>query len=194
MSGFSSCLIGVNYQCGSSTYQSSGYADRMAELQNYPVPAFFSEDGCITVRPRTFTDMVAIYGPQMTPILSGTFIYEWMQETNDYGIIMYPDVTVQDGLNVSVGPPVPLQPEFGNLQSQWSAANPSSTSESAYTPTNSAPDCPDTTPGIWDISGSQALPDTPSQQNPTPAYNSLSTGMSTVREPILIRRIDSTHI
>ena len=162
--------MNVNCQCGASSFETSGYSDRLAEFQNYPVPTFFSEDGCITTRPRTFTDMTAIFGPDMDSVLSGTIVYEWTQEPNDYGIIEYPDTTFQDGLNVSVGSPVPLQPEFGNLQSQWAAASPTGVSLNDYTPTNSAPGCPATTSGIWDISGNLALPDTPSKQDPSPSY------------------------
>lgn len=117
--------------------------------------------------------MVAIYGPDMDAVLSGTIVYEWTQEANDYGIIEYPDTTFQDGLNVSVGSPVPLQPEFGNLQSQWAAVSPASVSLKDYTPTNSAPQCPATTSGTWDISGNLPLPDTPSKENPTPSYGGL---------------------
>ena len=117
--------------------------------------------------------MTAIYGPQMNSVLSGTIVYEWIQEDNDYGIIQYPDTTFQEGLNVSVGSPVPLQPEFGNLQSQWAGLSPTGVSLNHYTPTNSAPECPPTTAGIWDISGNLALPDTPSKQNPSPSYGGL---------------------
>ena len=101
----------------------------MNELQGYPVPVFFSEDGCNLVRPRTFSDLAAVYGPEMTPILSGSIIYEWTQEANDYGIIQYPDTCIQDGITVPVGIPVPLQPEFDNLKSAWAAASPSSIAE-----------------------------------------------------------------
>src|SRR6266496_6856914 len=96
-------------QCGDVTFETSGYADRMKELQGYPVPVFFSEDGCNVVRPRTFSDLAAIYGPQMTSIISGSIIYEWTQEANDYGIIQYPDTSIQDDITVPVGIPVPLQ-------------------------------------------------------------------------------------
>lgn len=114
--------------------------------------------------------MAAIYGPDMDAVLSGTIVYEWTQEANDYGIIEYPDTTFQDGLNVSVGSPVPLQPEFGNLKSQWAAASPTIVSLTGYTPTNSAPQCPATTSGTWDISGNLPLPDTPSKEDPSPSY------------------------
>jgi 1,3-beta-glucanosyltransferase GAS1 len=168
--------VNIYEWCGDSTYETSGYSDRIAELQGYPVPAFFSEDGCITVRPRTFTDMAAIFGPDMTPVLSGAFVYEWMQEANDYGIITYPDFTTQDGLNVSVGSPVPMQPEFGNLQSQWAAATPSSISEAAYTPTATTMVCPGTTVGTWDIVGNAALPDTPTEEDQNPEFSSAASG------------------
>ena len=118
--------------------------------------------------------MTAIYGPQMNGVLSGAIVYEWIEEANDYGIIKYPDFTFQDGLNVSVGSPIPLQPEFGNLKSQWAAVNPTGVAKSTYTPSNSAPKCPATTAGIWDISGTLALPDTPSKQNPTPSYSGIT--------------------
>jgi 1,3-beta-glucanosyltransferase GAS1 len=118
--------------------------------------------------------MPAIYGPDMTPVLSGAFVYEWVQEANDYGIITYPDRTLQDGLNVSVGSPVPMQPEFNNLKSQWVAASPVGVSMAAYTPTNTDPACPAVTAGTWEIDANLALPDTPSSDTPTPAAKSSS--------------------
>jgi len=113
--------------------------------------------------------MAAIFGPQMSPVMSGAIVYEWIQEANDYGIITYPDTTLQTGLNVSVGSPVPMQPEFGNLQSQWAAATPASVSLQGYTPSITTMACPATTSGVWDIPGTLPLPDTPSKENPTPA-------------------------
>jgi hypothetical protein len=171
--GISSTSI-PNKQCGSSTYQTSGYADRIAEFQDYPVPTFFSETGCITIRPRTFQDMTAIYGSQMTSILSGAFVYEWIQEANNYGIINYPDITLQDNLNVSVGSPIPLQPDFNNLKNQWASATPNGININDYTPSNTEITCPQTTAGIWTIDANQVLPDTPSKETPTPSGISFS--------------------
>jgi len=121
--------------------------------------------------------MAAIYGPDMDGVLSGTFVYEWIQEANDYGIIQYPSNTLQDGLNVSIGSPVPMQPEFDNLQSQWSANIPTGVSVSAYSPSMTPGGaCPATTAGVWEISGDQAIPDTPTKEDPTPVYG--TTGMA----------------
>src|SRR6201999_3679891 len=89
----------------------------------------------------------------------------------DYGIIEYPDTTLQDNLNVSVGSPVPMQPEFGNLMSQWAANTPTGVSLAAYTPTIQSMACPATTQGTWDISGNVVLPDTPTEQSPSPTIS-----------------------
>jgi 1,3-beta-glucanosyltransferase GAS1 len=132
----------------------------MAEFAGYPIPAFFSEVGCNVVRPRTWSEMGAIYGPQMLPTLSGAIIYEWTQEANDFGIIQYPDTTTQDGVTVPVGSPVPMQPEFNNLKSQWATCSPSSIQMSAYTPTATAIACPAVTSG-WSVDPNAPLPASP---------------------------------
>lgn len=104
--------------CGQSSFQTSGYINLLNASANYPVPIFFSEDGvrtnplavlsmrlltyllqCITVPPRTFTDQAAIFGPDMADTWSGAIIYEWIQETNAYGLIQYgprQDASVND--------------------------------------------------------------------------------------------------
>ncbi len=138
----------------------------MAEFANYPVPVFFSEVGCNVVRPRTWSEMTAIFGPQMTPILSGAIAYEWVQEANNYGIIQYPDTTIQDGVTVPIGSPVPMQPEFDNLKSVWAAVSPTKALLAAYTPPTTTLACPATTVG-WSIDPSAALPPTPSSAQTT---------------------------
>lgn len=76
--------------CGSTpTYNTSGYSALQADAENYPVPIFFSEDGCNTVPPRTFDDQAAIFGPDMVNTWSGAMIYEWIQEMNQYGLVSY---------------------------------------------------------------------------------------------------------
>lgn len=93
--------------CGSSpTFETSGYVALQADADNYPVPIFFSEDGCITVPPRSFTDQNAIFGPNMSETWSGAIIYEWIQELNKYGLVTYGpqlDATVQEGSSIVQG-------------------------------------------------------------------------------------------
>jgi len=71
--------------CGNSSYTESGYDQRTAEFASYNVPVFFAEYGCNTVQPREFTEVQALYGPEMTPVWSGGIVYMYFQEANDYG-------------------------------------------------------------------------------------------------------------
>lgn len=150
--------------CGDNTFQTSGYEILTNQIKTYNVPIFFSETGCQTVRPRTFQDQTAIYGSQMTPYWSGSIIYEWIQEANDYGIIQYGSKVdpsspgaPPDGYPRS-GKPTPLEPEWSNLSKVWAAAKPSGVQESAYKPSLTAPECPAKTSGTWEVDGSAALP------------------------------------
>ena len=77
--------------CGSkATYESSHYEERTQEFSNFSVPAFFAEYGCITSPPRTFTEVQALYGENMTKVWSGGIVYMYFQETNDYGKVFGP--------------------------------------------------------------------------------------------------------
>jgi 1,3-beta-glucanosyltransferase GAS3 len=51
------------------------------------VPIFYSEYGCNTPSPRVFTEVGAIYGPEMTDVFSGGVMYEYTQEANNYGLV-----------------------------------------------------------------------------------------------------------
>lgn len=98
---------------------------------------------------------------------SGAIIYEWVETTNNYGLISYgppsgaePTVSVQPeigGYSVG-GAPTPLNPGFTNLKNQWATLSPTGVSENAYTPSNTPPACPSYTSGYWEVSGNVALP------------------------------------
>ena len=151
----------------------------MGEFAGYPVPVFFSEDGCNVVAPRTFGDIPSIYSSNMTSILSGTIIYEWTEEVNNYGVITYPDTTLQDGVVVPVGSPVPISPEFENLKAAWAGVSPTSVLMAEYTPTTSVGtcECPGITSGVWTIDGNAALPPVPGSLTPSSASSYTFTGM-----------------
>lgn len=95
--------------CGDATYQSSGYNVLTDDFKNISVPVFFSETGCNAVSPRTFTEMQAIYGPDMSQALSGALVYEYSQEANNFGLV-----------NINSNGSVSLTTDFENLKSQYS--------------------------------------------------------------------------
>jgi hypothetical protein len=84
----------------------------------------YSEYGCNEVQPRVFTEVAALYGPQMTS-LSGGLVYEYTQEEQDYGLVV-----------VNANGTITLRTDFDNLQTQYNrldrdlllTTNPSSTS------------------------------------------------------------------
>jgi len=82
-------FLGLNSYswCGSeATFETSGY-DKLVEMfSNSTVPVFFSEYGCNEVQPRTFDEVPTLYGEKMT-VMSGGLIFEWTQESNNYGIV-----------------------------------------------------------------------------------------------------------
>ncbi|KAF1943051.1 hypothetical protein EJ02DRAFT_401427 [Clathrospora elynae] len=122
----SSDFFGLNSYswCGSdATFQTSGYDGLVTTFNSSAVPVFYSEYGCNKVQPRTFTEVAALYGPQMTA-LSGGLVYEYSQEEADYGLVVL-------NSNGSVS----LREDYENLQKQFNkldvslleTTNPSST-------------------------------------------------------------------
>ena len=152
--------------CGDSSYTISGYSQLQENATDYPVPIFFSETGCRTVKPRTFQDQSAILGSQMDGTWSGAIIYEWIEETNDYGLISYgPSVAATatnavDGFTRS-GTPTPVLPDYSNLKAQWGTLTPTGVMLSDYSASASrlsTPACPSSTLDGWLVNGNPALP------------------------------------
>jgi 1,3-beta-glucanosyltransferase GAS1 len=71
--------------CGDSSYTESGYDQRTKEFENFNIPVFFAEYGCNEVQPRMFTEVAALYGPDMEGVWSGGIVYMYFQEANNYG-------------------------------------------------------------------------------------------------------------
>ncbi|KAI9696047.1 MAG: hypothetical protein M1836_005878 [Candelina mexicana] len=152
--------LNVYEWCGQSSYVTSGYSDLEKNATDYNIPIFFSETGCITARPRTFEDQRQIFGV-MADVWSGAIVYEWIQEANNYGLVSYGpsvDVTSAGATITRSGTPTPVSPDYSNLLTQWSSVKPSGVKQSAYKPSNSAPACPTSMPGIWEVDGNVKLP------------------------------------
>lgn len=96
--------------CGSSSYMQSGYNILEQNSTQLQIPIFMSETGCNTVRPRDFKDQEALYG-EMADVWSGSIVYEWIEEANNYGLIKYGE---------KVDPSSPSAPPDGFLRSgKW---------------------------------------------------------------------------
>ncbi|KAL8755982.1 MAG: hypothetical protein Q9184_004645 [Pyrenodesmia sp. 2 TL-2023] len=94
--------------CGDVDFQTSGYDILVQMFANTTIPIFFSEYGCNKVEPRIWTEVLALYGPNMTPVMSGGIVYEYVQEANNYGLVdLYDNGTAA------------LLIDYDNLQDQY---------------------------------------------------------------------------
>lgn len=73
--------------CGDANYDSSGYRERTVEMGDAGVPVFLSEYGCNTKGPRRFSEIGAIYGPAMSRVWSGGFVFELFQHVSGHGLV-----------------------------------------------------------------------------------------------------------
>lgn len=155
----------THYRCGDSTYETSGYIFLQQNASGYNIPIFFSETGCNVGPSRTFDDQAAIFGDKMVDTWSGAIIYEWIQETNDYGLVEYSLSQASsagiDGADAAFGrngTPQPRSPDFENLSKHWATPSPTGVRADDYKPSLTAPVCPDFTTGAWEVKADAQLP------------------------------------
>ncbi|PCH36489.1 carbohydrate-binding module family 43 protein [Wolfiporia cocos MD-104 SS10] len=155
--------------CGDSSFTASGYQARTEELANLGIPAFFSEYGCNEVEPRTFSDVPVLYGSDMSGVWSGGIIYEYIEQSNAYGLV-----------NISSdGSSVTTLTDFTNLKSQYATATGSSLAQASYTPSITLPDACPSDNSSWPVSTN--LPPTPNSEECS-CVNSALTCVSTYSE------------
>ena len=94
---------------GDANFETSGYNILVSQFSNTTIPVFFSEYGCNKVEPRVFNEVQTLYGPLMTPVMSGGIIYEYVQEeANKFGLVaLYDNGTAQ------------ILGDYDNLQAQF---------------------------------------------------------------------------
>ncbi|KAA8649906.1 hypothetical protein EYZ11_001172 [Aspergillus tanneri] len=133
--------------CGDSSFERSGYEARTKEFQDYPVPAFFSEYGCIEPRPRKFSDVPVLFGPKMNNVWSGGIVYMYFQEDNNYGLVSV------DGNKVNT------RSDFSYLSSQMQKVTATGVKSADYAVKSAAPSTCPTVGKDWEAS--EKLPPAP---------------------------------
>ena len=98
--------------CGDSSFTESGYDVLVSDFKNTSAPIFFSEYGCNEPTPRIFTEVPSLYGPLVTPVLSGGVVYEYSQETSNYGLVT---INADGSAN--------LLSDYDSLQGQFNSLN-----------------------------------------------------------------------
>lgn len=79
---------------GVNNWQSSAYGELATGFANSSVPVFFSEYGCNTNRPRTFDEVSGGIYDGLIDVLDGGLVYEYSQESSDYGLVDIEDAQV----------------------------------------------------------------------------------------------------
>jgi len=144
-------MFGVNdYSwCGHSSFQQSGYKEKVTLYSGYSVPIFLSEFGCNEVSgSRPFTEIKSIYSTQMSGVFSGGLVYEYSQEANNYGLV-----------NIN-GDDVSKRQDFLNLQKQYNETSNPKGDGGFNSKSSNYSKCPSYEEGIWEAN--DTIPDTPS--------------------------------
>ncbi|CAI5759689.1 unnamed protein product [Candida verbasci] len=140
-------MYGINdYSwCGEASMTTSQYSQEMKDFANFTVPIFFSEFGCNAAKPRPFSEIEVIYSDEMSSVFSGGLVYEFSEESNNYGLVEI------DGDSVSP------KDDFDNLKKEFNkTSNPSG--DGGYLSTGGANNCPSQS-NDWNVTND--IPDTP---------------------------------
>ncbi len=132
--------------CDPSSFQISGWDQKVKNFTGYGLPLFLSEYGCIK-GDRKFTEVASLYSTDMSSVYSGGLVYEYSEEGSNYGL-----VTISgDAVSENSG--------FGALQSALSGATDPS-GNGGYNATGGASGCPPKDSPNW-VVADDALPAIP---------------------------------
>lgn len=132
--------------CDPSSFQQSGWDQKVKNFTGYGLPLFLSEYGCNT-NTRTFQEVAALYNTEMTSVYSGGLVYEYSQEASNYGLVQVSGDSVTE------------LPDFQALMSAY-AGTADPTGDGGYNSTGGASGCPSYSSPNWDVQ-SNNLPTIP---------------------------------
>jgi len=72
--------------CDPSSFQQSGWDQKVKMYEDYTIPLFLSEFGCIT-NTRVWGEIASLYSTNMSAVYSGGLAYEYTVEPNGYGLV-----------------------------------------------------------------------------------------------------------
>ncbi|EGP92403.1 unnamed protein product [Zymoseptoria tritici ST99CH_1A5] len=72
--------------CSPSSFEKSGWDQKVKKYGDYSIPLFLSEFGCIT-NTRDFGEVASLYSDDMTSVYSGGLVYEYSEEGHGFGLV-----------------------------------------------------------------------------------------------------------
>ncbi|KAL2793866.1 Glucanosyltransferase-domain-containing protein [Aspergillus keveii] len=133
--------------CSPSSFQKSGWDQKVQNFTGYGLPLFLSEYGCNT-NERDFGEVEALYSTKMTSVYSGGLVYEYSQEPSDYGLVEIKNNKVTD------------LADFDALKTAL-AKTENPTGDGGYNKTGGANPCPARNAPNWDVDSADELPAMP---------------------------------
>jgi len=132
--------------CDPSSFQISGWDQKVKNFTNYGLPLFLSEYGCNT-NVRKWEEVSSLYSTDMSSVYSGGLVYEYSMEESKFGLVTL------DGSTVT-----PLA-DYTALKAAFKAtSNPSG--DGGYNSTGGASNCPAKSAN-WDVANNDlpAIPE-----------------------------------
>jgi len=133
--------------CDPSSYQISGWDQKVKNFTGYGLPLFLSEYGCNT-NARQFQEVSALYDTKMTGVYSGGLVYEYSEEGSKYGLVQ---------IN---GKDVNTNKDYDALKAALKKT-PNPSGDGNYNKTGGSNPCPKKNSPNWDVDATDSLPAIP---------------------------------
>jgi hypothetical protein len=133
--------------CDPSSYEISGWDQKVKNFTGYGLPLFLSEYGCNT-NTRQFQEVAALYDTKMTGVYSGGLVYEYSEEGSNYGLVQ---------IN---GNDVTTNKDYDALKTALSKT-PNPSGDGNYNKTGGSNPCPKKNSPNWDVDATDSLPAIP---------------------------------